>query len=46
MLVIAGGILLAAYVILSLALGCSQIKPSDAARAPVLPCRALVRNKL
>jgi hypothetical protein len=44
MLVIAGGILLAAYVILSLALGCSQIKPSGTAGAPALPYRPLARK--
>jgi len=45
MLVIAGGILLAASTILiSLALACSQIKPSDAARPPDLVRRASARD--
>jgi hypothetical protein len=42
--IIAESILLAAFVIFSLVLACSQIKPSDTARAPVLLRRASVRN--
>jgi hypothetical protein len=44
MFVFGEGILLVAFVIFSLALACSQIKPSDAARAPDLPRRASVRD--
>ena len=44
MLVIAEGILLTTYVILGLALACSQIKPSDAARPPDLVRRASARD--
>ena len=44
MFVFAEAILLAVSVILSLALACSQITPSEAARAPASLRRASVRN--
>ena len=44
MLVIAEGILLTTYVILGLALACSQIKPSDSLREHAIPHRASVRK--
>ena len=44
MLVITEGILLITYVILGLALACSQIKASGAAKAHAFPHRASVRK--
>jgi len=44
MLVIAEGILLTTYVILGLALACSQIKPSDSAKEHAVPHRASVHK--